>query len=310
MHTFHRAERRKFMRRLGLFLWAAQSFAPTPAQARTFRLSGPACAMNDDVQARTITAFASSSEAKNVVADICNCVALPANFEIAVTAESHVNAYATVIEHQRYIFYNQAFMESVADRHGKNWSGLTVMAHEVGHHLCGHTLDNIGSRPPRELEADNFAGFVVGSLGGRLPDATAAFRSASEAGSARHPPRHERIAAITAGWQRAARVRQSNKEQFNLITHNGRPNGTYARVVSEFVNEGAAWVEYQHGRSAFTFTEGARDPEAVYLYDRSREVWLRITTNNGAGVSVGSWNRGKADQLPDTWMPLDPVDWR
>lgn len=306
----HSGARRKTVTGLGLCFCLGHFPAKAYDKGRRLRFSGAACALNGDVKLKNITAFMSSSEAKHVVADICNCVALPANFEIVAVKDSQVNAYATVYERQRYIVYDEDFMKSVADARGKNWAGLTIMAHEIGHHLSGHTLDNIGSRPPRELEADSFAGFVVGTLGGRLKDAIAVFKDTSETGSATHPPRQERIAAVTAGWQRVARAQQADKEQLNVITHNGRPDGSYARVVSEFVDEGATWVEYQHGQKFASFTEGARDREAVYLFDASRKIWLRITINTGARVSVGSWSSGEVGQLPTNWSPLDPVEWR
>ena len=38
---------------------------------------------------------------------------------------------------------------------------MTLLAHEVGHHLNGHTIHRGGSTPELELEADEFAGFIL-----------------------------------------------------------------------------------------------------------------------------------------------------
>lgn len=301
--------RRDVLLGTGLFVLLGTFPHTAYTQGKTLGLSGHACALEGDVRLGTITAFTSSSEAKRVVEEICSCVALPANFEIVAVKDPQVNAYATVHNSQRYIVYDEAFMKSIANKKTKNWAGRTIMAHEIGHHLCGHTLDNVGSRPPRELEADNFAGFVAAMLGSSLEDAVAVFKKISSTGSATHPPRAERIAAVSAGWKRG-RKQEANKEQLNVITHNGRADGSYVRVISEFVNEGETWVEYQHGQRFSSFTEEARDEQAIYLFDSSRSVWLRITTNTGARVSVGSWSPGVAGQLPEKWSPLDPVSWR
>ncbi len=60
-----------------------------------------------------------------------------------------------------------------------------------------------GSRPPTELEADKFAGFVVGKLGGDLQEAQWLFRQLPAAGSDTHPPRSARLEAVAVGWREA-----------------------------------------------------------------------------------------------------------
>lgn len=302
-------DRRMFLWRAGVCLCAG--LMPRAAYSqRALTLSGVACGLDRDVRLGDVTAFASSLEARQVVAEICDSVGLPANFEIVAVRDPQVNAYATVRDGRRYVVYDEQFMRSITNQRAKNWPGLAVMAHEVGHHLCGHTLDNVGSRPPRELEADSFAGFVVGTLGGTVGEATQIFQGTSDTGSATHPPRRERVAAATAGWQRASRKKQPGAEQFNVISHAQRPDGSYARVISEFVKQGTEWVEYQEGRRLAVFVEGVRDAGAIYLFDASRTLWVRITTNVGARVSVGSWSTGRRTEVPGRWTPLDPVLWR
>ena len=78
------------------------------------------------------------------------------------------------------------------------------MAHEVGHHLNGHTLSDVGSRPKRELEADYYSGFILQRLGANLDDARVAMlKLGSDSGSRTHPARHDRLAAIGNGWMKA-----------------------------------------------------------------------------------------------------------
>lgn len=75
------------------------------------------------------------------------------------------------------------------------------MAHEIGHHLSGHTLDGLGSRPKKELEADRFSGFILQKMGATLDQATATVNTFSEEGSRTHPGRSARVAAVTNGWK-------------------------------------------------------------------------------------------------------------
>lgn len=130
---------------------------------------------------------------------------LPQNFRIM---EGDVpNAAAMIVLGpdgipQRVIAYNAGFMEEVRTAtQDNNWSPLSIMAHEIGHHLSGHTMVPGGSQPPTELEADKFSGFVLFKMGAALPDAQMAIATLiPEADGPTHPGRARRLAAIEAGW--------------------------------------------------------------------------------------------------------------
>jgi hypothetical protein len=82
-----------------------------------------------------------------------------------------------------------------------------VLAHEMGHHYRNHVLDNQGSTPPKELEADYFSGYVMAKLGANLNEAIAAMEQiASPRASSSHPGKADRLAAITRGWNYARGV--------------------------------------------------------------------------------------------------------
>ena len=49
------------------------------------------------------------------------------------------NAVAASYKGIRYIFYDREFINSVS--YGNNWKNLFILAHEVGHHINGHTRD-------------------------------------------------------------------------------------------------------------------------------------------------------------------------
>jgi hypothetical protein len=82
------------------------------------------------------------------------------------------------------------------------WQLYGIMAHEVGHHLQGHTLSGLGSRPPTELEADEYAGFTLTALGASIDQALSLWNTLDVDGSATHPPRNQRLDAVTRGWTR------------------------------------------------------------------------------------------------------------
>jgi len=258
---------------------------------------------------REVTAFAASGEARQVVGEICEAIALPQNFKVYSVNNPTVNAYADYVDGERLIVYDESFMKRVANKQSRDWSGLTIMAHEIGHHLSGHTLDGLGSRPPRELEADHFAGYVVRVLGGNLARTVKIFEDLSEEGSSTHPPRSERTAAVTVGWKKADAKSRSVEERHNLITHN-LVNGKLASVISEFVGSDKYWAEYQDGKVAASFREQARDGRSIFLYDGGRSMWLKIDGDDRGGLALGSWARGSLSQRPTLWTPLDPVKWK
>lgn len=146
--------------------------------------------------------FATNQEAIQVVNDIMNAVGLRANFKIQ--GAKVPNAAAVVMGETRYVLYNPKFIKNINKGTKTDWAAISIMAHEIGHHLNGHTLTKAGSRPATELEADEFSGFVLHRLGAPLKDAQAAMNLlANPYGSLTHPAKDRRLAAIEKGWRRA-----------------------------------------------------------------------------------------------------------
>ncbi|MFD1470555.1 membrane-binding protein [Hymenobacter caeli] len=170
----------RFFRRAALGLLAA-----------TLPLSGPARAQ------------AAAPAPTGIIREITDVVGLQPRFELRATAEV-ANAAAVVYGGKRYLLYNPAFLAEVNRAGRTDWAGISILAHEMGHHLNGHTLRAGGSNPADELEADEFSGFVLRKLGASLAQAQAALAAvADEEGSETHPGRAPRLAAIGKGWARA-----------------------------------------------------------------------------------------------------------
>ncbi|TCJ16553.1 membrane-binding protein [Flaviaesturariibacter flavus] len=153
----------------------------------------------------TSSAAASSvaSEAPYYVQEIMNTVGLKPNFK--VQAARIDNAAAVIYGGQRYILYNPTFIDELVQRTGNKWAAVSVLAHEIGHHLDGHTVTSAGSQPELELEADEFSGLVLHRMGASLADAQAAMRTiASDAATRTHPGRSDRLTAIARGWNKVS----------------------------------------------------------------------------------------------------------
>jgi hypothetical protein len=114
------------------------------------------------------------------------------------------NAYATIIRNQRYIVYDNRFLEALDHYAGTKWASISVLAHEMGHHYYNHVLNNTGSTPPNELEADYFSGYMMAKMGASLEEAKAAMgQIASPTASRSHPAKGDRLNSITNGWNYA-----------------------------------------------------------------------------------------------------------
>lgn len=145
----------------------------------------------------------SDSRIEQMIDDIVKASGLKRNFEV-VSSPDVSNAAAWVEGDRRMIGYNPRFLDDIVSRTGTDWAVKSIMAHEVGHHLQGHTLQRGGSRPPIELEADNYSGHIVRWLNGSLGEAQIAMKTlAPPRDSDTHPGRDRRLEAIAEGWNKA-----------------------------------------------------------------------------------------------------------
>ena len=125
------------------------------------------------------------------------------------------NAVATSFKGIRYILYDRDFMSSLNS--GDNWENLFILAHEVGHHINGHSLDlvlyaseivepeSLFNKRKQELEADEFAGFVLAKLGATIEQTSSAINlmaSDDDDTYSTHPSKSKRLAAINKGYKK------------------------------------------------------------------------------------------------------------
>ncbi|GAB3203225.1 hypothetical protein ABID22_000968 [Pontibacter aydingkolensis] len=154
------------------------------------------------VAAPSLTTAYAAAGTRDIVQEIINVIGLKPRFEL-MPADID-NAAAVVYNGKRYILYNERFLAAINNAVHTDWGGVSIIAHEIGHHLNGHTLSKNGSNPADELEADEFSGFVLRKMGASLAEAQAAINLLSEERSSRtHPGRNYRLEAISKGWRSA-----------------------------------------------------------------------------------------------------------
>jgi len=160
---------------------------------------------NKHVANDNLYGFQPSDEAMEIINKIVNELGLKVNF--VIQAVNIDNACAVVDKGVRYIYYSESFIQHINLRTKTNWSGVFILAHEIGHHLNGHTLDTVHDatiRKQYELEADEFAANILGRFGASLTETQSAIRTAiaKNMDTVNYPPRSARMEAVAVGWEK------------------------------------------------------------------------------------------------------------
>ena len=242
--------------------------------------------------ARCVDAYYSDS-VKTQLDRVLEHSGLPStNFEVKATHRVS-NAVATMCNGHRYIYVNERWMNSI--RNGDwNWRRLSVLAHEIGHHILGHTMTSSPSHKT-ELEADRYSGHLLFHMGASLQDTTAMARRLPENATPTHPRRTDRIAAITAGWRNA-------RNPIPVVV-----------AGSSFPNPETYWQRGFDvdaiGHGPTTEDEDARWHLVLTHQDAGRQrIHRRASINNMESAIDTSWDDGylieKLLYLDDVWVAL------
>lgn len=195
--------------------------------------------------------FASEKAADNALDKILAVIGASKRFVLQECSNIN-NAVALTYNGVRYIMYDPEFMRMI--NYSNDWSNMFILAHEVGHHINGHTVDvlavnssnevSLSTRRIQELEADEFAGFVLGRLGATLTETLYAVQSLSdeEDSYSTHPKRSNRIAAIKKGFNKSGGYLDTSGDSVKNgeIVESPYSNSRFSGV--EFVN-----MDYDEG---------------------------------------------------------------
>jgi hypothetical protein len=237
--------------------------------------------------ASTQSNFQSVYEAGAYVDRMLDSINWQENFNIREQAGIN-NAYATIIRNQRYIIYDNSFLENLDNYARTKWASLSVMAHEMGHHYRNHVVDLRGSTPAKEIEADYFSGYVMAKMGASLNEALAAMQQiASERASTTHPAKSNRLTAITQGWNYAKGIGNTA----------GNPNPTPAPQPQQNpppASNDVSWIYlYLYGNNemtvylsddnkTYTPVPLKTTQPFVFKFDIYNYGWLRFSNNANA----------------------------
>jgi hypothetical protein len=233
---------------------------------------------------------------RDIIGEIIDVVGLKPRFEVR-TANIE-NAAAVIYNGKRYILYNERFLAAINNAVHTDWAGVSILAHEIGHHLNGHTLSSRGSNHADELEADEFSGFVLRKMGATMEEAQAAIKVLSdERSSATHPGRSYRLAAISKGWRNADAqlVASANGQQREQsVAGAARPSQPSRETVRHETKPAATTVALDNRLVLRKIVFSNAPDEQFFLTTRLQLVHL---TDDGARV-IGKLTRTNNPDYP------------
>jgi hypothetical protein len=213
------------------------------ALAISFSVSASEITPSELVHVETIGATQASLEeppgdVHGIITEIME--AAGSKMKLEVRAANIPNAAAVAYGGKRFILYNPGFMNQMIRATGTRWTAVSILAHEIGHHIDGHTLSGKGSRPETELEADAFSGSVLRKMGATLAESQAAMKmAASHRSSSTHPGKYDRLAAIAGGWYKAdEEITGIRREPETIVRAEKTPEnqtGSTTRVDEKFI---------------------------------------------------------------------------
>lgn len=230
--------------------------------------------------------FASVYEASSYLNTMLDRIDWQQNFQVREQNGIN-NAYATISRGQRYIVYDNQFLERLDSYAGTKWASISVLAHEMGHHYYNHVLNSMGSNPSMELQADFFSGYVMEKMGASLQEAEAAMsKIASPQASSSHPAKTDRLNAIAQGWNSANSGNQTAARNPSPAPQPQPQTYPRSQQRNEPVanNDDASWIHLSlYGNSNMT----------VYLSDDGRQFSsAQIKTNQPFVFKYEVYNYG------------------
>ena len=190
--------------------------------------------------------FSTNLDAEKALDRILNVTGMSKRFVIH-ECNNIDNCSAIIYNGIRYIIYDKYFMKEIANNLN-SWSNISILAHEIGHHVNGHTLlssNSLAEKRQMEIEADEYSGFVMKKLGASLYQAQSAVNKVASNGDdtyKTHPSKNKRLAAIQKGYMNADRTNDiSNNinlvEEYFYKAFNAPRNKLYFYMFLQFLQQ-------------------------------------------------------------------------
>lgn len=162
------------------------------------------------------------------------------------------NAITFKHDGNNYILYGERFLKSINDN-SNLWAKTFLLAHEIGHHIHGHAIDislidndklkkiSLDEMRKNELEADNFAGYILGKLGASLEETSNLISILTNYENdlhSTHPNKSKRLQAIKNGFfnskKNIAKNQPNSAFDYFLIAKDKYIKNDYSGAIIDF----------------------------------------------------------------------------
>jgi hypothetical protein len=244
--------------------------------------------------------YLSEQEAKVIVNKISSVSGLTPS--VIVTEDHNVKkAVAFIKNNEQHISYNPFELGRIRDSSGTAWSVVSIFAHEMAHHLLGHTLNPTNIDKQDELKCDRFAGHILCRLGATQAEALAVIPfTGTHSGTETHPPREHREIAALNGWEEANSLNKKKPDcsflqaeyQTPLLRVNLISDKTNYYLLSDMI---LVWYDEfgrSHSAGKAEKTEDNRYPFVIlldkkeYFVSEGGTIWNR--TDYNAMMQIGT----------------------
>jgi hypothetical protein len=229
--------------------------------------------------------------------------------DLMVHQEDVKTAVAYISDGKRHIGYNPDFFVEILEKTGTQWSIISILAHEIGHHLCGHTLTPKQIDITKELQVDKFSGFILNKMGATLEESKIAMLTiGSDLDTLNHPPKQVRLDAIEVGWNEAES--QKSMAPYTLVAE--KEDSSTIKFIYSCTIQGDEHLYFVDSKDRILWFNNKGEPvlkgfklpsedksyQWVYAYEEKRyfvdgagDIWSRNLS--GAVFKIGEVNRLK-----------------
>lgn len=262
-------------------------FCTIKASSQTVDFSGKKINVSDLCNS---LGFSDNNEAKKYLDEICKAAGIKSNF-IIVQCNSINTCLAVEKDGDPYILYDNSFLNklkpSVAygfteksinnNSNNKDWASLTILAHEIGHHINQHfskTIRSALSLKDIELQADEYAGNIISRLGGSLQQGEKVYYSdvVSVNATLSHPSRAERLKAFQEGYNKE-NSKNDIQSSTSTVNYNSLIVGNWidekTNVVTSFYNDGSFNIS---AKEQFSEAKWKLENNTLKIFNRSSET--------------------------------------
>jgi hypothetical protein len=154
-----------------------------------------------------VTSFESNPDALKAVRKVLKRTGENVNFVVVPCNKVKTCVAVNGKDGVRYLVYNEKFMKSIEQGDGKSWTAIAQLAHEMAFHFSLDTtvVPSFAGRRQRNIEADEFTGFLLARSGASLEEALATLNNYNNPSceneiNSEYPCRQKREAAIKRGF--------------------------------------------------------------------------------------------------------------